>query len=225
MRSEGRAPRSEKLAALEAFLGELVTSPEADWFPWACSIAEAVVDQNNRLVIRMPLFRRAIFPALLAGFRLGAHGCARWLAGLAQLLYRCDECREQLDPMCQTEAGLLRAALRHDPNDQASRRRLISVQADRLRYTLHELPSGVLYGIDGATAQECLELEEELAEFCRHVAEAERQAEFTILIDECRLHFRAYRDYLLRRDEFDSYSGYLAHADAGQRVSQGGPAS
>jgi hypothetical protein len=72
------------------------------------------------------------------------------------------------------------------------------------------VPSGVLYGIDGASPEQCQELEEELEEFCRMVVQETMQDHYAELIRLCRLHFRGYRDYLLRRDEYGSYAAYLA---------------
>ena len=96
--AEGRAPRAEKLRALNTFLDALVISPQADWFPWARSVAEQVVDHGLNFVIRRPLFERAVFPALLAGYQAGLPGSARWLAGLADHLLHNPQCREQLRP-------------------------------------------------------------------------------------------------------------------------------
>ena len=60
--AESRAPRAEKLQSLDAFLDALTASPPTVWFPWARSIAEQVVDHGGDLVIRRPLFERAVFP-------------------------------------------------------------------------------------------------------------------------------------------------------------------
>jgi hypothetical protein len=151
-----------------------------------------------------------VFPALLAGHRAGLPGCARWLAGLAQQLYRSPACRSQLPADEQTEPGLLRAAVRVDPTDHASRRRLLDLIAGRLRYSLHELPSGVLYGMDGATPDQCLELEHELDEFCGLVAEAGDGRAYEELERDCRYHFAGYREYLLERGQYGCYAEYLA---------------
>ncbi len=212
--AEGRAPREEKLRALDGFLDSLGTSPQTDWFPWARSIAEQVVDHGVKLVMRRPLFERAVFPALLAGHRDRLPGSARWLAGLSDRLQRCTACREQLQPEEATELGLLRVAIRHEPGDHRSRLRLIDKIASRLRYSIHEVPSGVLDGIDGATPEQCLELEEELTEFCRLIAQEDMRERFAELIQACRLHFRGYRDYLLHREKYRSYAEYLSQLAA-----------
>jgi hypothetical protein len=207
---EARAPRGERLRALDSFLQVLVESSPEDWFPWALSVAEGVVDGGDDLIIRQPLFRRAVFPALLAGLRDRVPGCARWLAGLAPQLYRCKDCVRELPEAERSEVGLLRAAVRHEPSDRASRRRLIAALADRLRSSLHELPSGVLFGMDGATVEECGWLLEELEEFQAQVDHEGCAEEYQDLIRDCRLHFHTYRLYLTDRDGARSYAEYLS---------------
>jgi hypothetical protein len=215
--AEGRAPRDQKLAALAAFLDAL-PADSADWHPWAREHARRVVDEGADFVIRMPLFERAVFPALLAGHRAGLPGCARWLADLAQHLYRSPASRAQLPEDEQTELGLLRAAVRQDASDHVSRRRLVAVLAERLRYSLHELPAGVLYGMDGATPEECLELEQELDEFVGLVAGTNDGPAYRELVATCRLHFPAYRDFLRSREAYTSFADYLTRmGDGGRR--------
>jgi hypothetical protein len=212
--AEGRAPRAEKLQALESFLAALETSPPADWFPWARSIAEQVIDHSLNLVVRRPLFERAVFPALLAGYQARLPGCARWLAGLADHLTRSPECRAKLPADEATEFGLLWAAIRHDPADRGSRLRLIDKIAGRLRYSIHEVPSGILYGIDGASPEQCLELEKELEEFCGLIDQEGTQERYADLIRTCHFHFQGYRHYLSDPQKYQSYAAYLAqHPD------------
>ena len=207
---EASGTRDAKLRALESFVAHLTQSPLTDWESWARDLAERVVDRNEEIPIRMPLFRDVVFPALLKGHRDQLPGCARWLAGLSQHIYRATDCQRQLCDEEQTERGLLRAALLNDPSDQSSARRLIKVLADRLWFSLHELPAGVLYGMDGATADQCLELQEELKEFQDLVQQHDQLVSYQSLIADCQYHFRHYHAYLLRRDDFTSYSDFLA---------------
>jgi hypothetical protein len=128
---------------------------------------------------------------LLAGFRAGLPGCARWLAGLFGLLRGSGSCQEELPEAERSEVGLLRAALRHDPADQRSRRRLLEKLAAQLSYSLHELPAGLLYGMDGASPEQCLELEHELDEFSVLAGEEGQERFYEEFIGRCRFHFRA----------------------------------
>jgi hypothetical protein len=213
--AESRAPRAEKVRALNAFLDALTMSPPTDWFPWARAIAEQVVDGGINMVIRRPLFERAVFPALLDGYQARLPGSARWLAGLSQQLQSSRECCERLHPDDTSELALLLAAIRHDPSDRRSRLRLIQKIADRLRYSLHEIPAGVLFGMDGASPEQCLELEAELEEFCQLTAAEQMEQNYVPLVAACRHHFRAYRDFILHKEKYESYAEYLAQHPEG----------
>jgi hypothetical protein len=217
-RVEARGRRADRLRALANFLDCLARTSDREWFPWARSLAEAVVDKGESRPVRRPLFERAVFPALLAGYRAGLPGCARWLAGLFDLLCRSKGCLGQLPEVERSEVGLLRAAMRHDSADQRSRRQLLGKLAARLRYSLHELPAGVLYGVDGTSPEECLELEQELDEFCQLAGVEGQEQRYREFIERCRFHFRAYRDYLLNPGPCRSYAQYLG------QVGRQGPA-
>lgn len=217
-RAEDGYDRTEKLRCLEAFLGSLEESSSSEWFPWARSLAEQVIDHSRALKIRRPLFERALFPALLDGYRLRVPGSARWLAGFHQQLLQCDELLAQLPEEDRSEQGLLRTALASDPNDRRTRSRLIDITADYLKYTLHELPAGVLDGANGATPEKCAELLDYLDAFTRLLGPGLAQDQYAELIARCRFHFREYAEYLNNREEYINYSDYLSRqstTDAG----------
>lgn len=215
LQAAARAPRAEKLRALDVFLDSLAGASPNDLFSWATDLAERVVDQEDSLlltgrrVILGPLMERVLFPVLLEGYQKGLPGYARWLAGLSRTVLWDRRYREQLPEGEQTEVGLLKAALRQDSADHRARTRLIRLLADRLRYTLHELPTGVLYGIDGATPEQCKELEEELKEFRELLSETDDAERYAELIELCRFHYRKYREYLLSIWRGTGYAEYL----------------
>ncbi len=64
-----------------------------------------------------------------------------------------------------------------------------------IRYTLHEVPSGVLFGIDGATPEQCKLLQAELSEF-RNLLRDEEVEQYRTLIETAEFHYRAYGEYL-----------------------------
>ena len=206
---ESRGTRDAKIQALEPFTASLSESPIVQWESWAREIARRVVDDKEDMHIRMPLFRAVVFPALLKGYRDQLPGCARWLAGLSQHLSRCSDCRNQLPEEERTETGLRWTAIRHDPTDHSSRQWLIDHLRSHLQNSLHDIPLGVLYGMDGATADQCLELEGGLQEFVELVQQQNQLDRFRSLIDDCRFHFREYRNYPLRSDAFEDYPNYL----------------
>lgn len=205
--------RDVYLAKLGELIQVLKSLPEAQRFAWARSLAKQSVDEAAATPVRIPLFREVLFPALRAGLQAREPGCARWLAGFAQLLYKSAECQGQLDPEHRGEAGLLREALRVDPLDTRARARLITSMTGALNYALHELPAGVLYGHDGATIEQCAELRADLDELESLVTAHGTRAEYEDLINDCRYHFTAYADYLARHLEFLSYEDYLTKMD------------
>jgi hypothetical protein len=209
-RVESRGCREEKVSALEAFVAAVRSTPRQQWRDWALALAERVADKRADIPIRMPLFRHVLFPALLEGFLARRPGCARWLSEFTIHLARCPDCLDQLPPEDRGEGPLLRAALRHDPQDRASRRRLIKCLAEDFDYTLHEVPAGVVLDrMDGEGPQKCVQLQNELQEFCDLVAQEQIGASYRNLIEECQYHFYAYEDYLRHRDQYQDYDQYM----------------
>lgn len=77
-----------------------------------------------------------------------------------------------------------------------------------LEYTLHELPSGVLYGADGADEEQCSELMKDtyrLEELAKN-----RGIDLSKLLAKCRWHYERYPHYLSRHRHFGSYANYMA---------------
>ena len=209
LKVERRGSRTEKLAALDRFIDTLLQTPRETWTPWALELASSIVDDVVDIPVRRQLFERVLFPALVDGVDSKHAGCKRWLAGFAPYVRRCPSCVERLGPKLSSEWGLLESALIEDPADFRSRRRLISLFADQFEYSLHELPTGVLYGTDGATASQCDELVAELGMF-RSLLRAEGcEGEYRELTEACDLHFNAYKQYLLERPSHENYAEFL----------------
>ena len=76
-----------------------------------------------------------------------------------------------------------------------------------LKYTLHELPAGVLYGANGASDKECSELMEatyRLEELSNLIGE-----DLSDFLALCRWHYERYPHYLGRHRHFGSYANYM----------------
>jgi hypothetical protein len=168
-----------------------------------------VIDGGDQTVIRLPLFRSVLFPALHAGLQASTPGTARWLAGFSQLLYKSPACSERLPEDQRTEYGLILRAVSDDDSDLTSKRRLLALMRSRFDYALHELPAGVLYGHDGATIEECGELLEELADYERLTDQVGLEGDRE-LISKARFHISTYRRYLEEHGLYTGYAQYLA---------------
>jgi hypothetical protein len=200
--------RHVMMPALDRFLDALLALTPEIWQRWAKDLARDVADDGADLPVRFPLFRRAVLPALERGVIDREPGCARWLSHFEQLMFH-PLPESMLPANLRGAEGLLEEALRVDPEDDRARRLLIKRRGSYLVYTLHELPSGVLYGHNGATPEECDELLALLADFRTHVTRLGESAEYSELVADCNFHFRAYRDYLRADRPGGSYEGYL----------------
>jgi hypothetical protein len=77
-----------------------------------------------------------------------------------------------------------------------------------LDHAVHELPTGVLYGADGATSGQCAEMLVALDEFAGVCARLWLD-DHTEFIQACRWHFDHYPHYLGRRRHFLDYATYI----------------
>jgi len=208
VRAEETRLRSETLGELEKFLelaGKYETKEKVEWAHWFCS--RHMKKPSPSFPVRMPLFRELLFPGLLSGLLQRRKGCARWLGDLCQYMYKCQDLRLQLPEGRRSSTDLYRLAIEHDPDDTKAKRSLASSLRSSLEYSIHELPAGVLFGLDASTVESIKELMKELAEY-RSVAEFDLE-ESEDLIVACDFHYQAYERYLQCKEDWTSYHSYL----------------
>lgn len=115
-----------------------------------------------------------------------------------------DETLVRLPHAMETTSGLRTLVIVSPDADRARYRR------DRawLDYAFHELPSGVLWGHNGATPAQCAQMLEGLDDFAGVCARLglEDHVEF---IEACRWHLDHYPHYLERRRHFRDYATYV----------------
>ncbi|MFC4455273.1 hypothetical protein [Deinococcus sonorensis] len=202
--------RSEALRLLERFIDGLVLQDQQVQRAWTTHVIADIVDNGQEIPVRFPLFRRVFLPFLIDGLHHQRPGCARWLAAFESFLTQASP--PGLPPELSLRAALLRKALCIDPHDYRAQAQLLNSEAEYFAYTLHELPGGVLFGLNGATPEECDALLERLSEFERLNPHAERSDQTQALIDECRFHYHAYRRYLTSSSEGMTYEQFLRTA-------------
>lgn len=166
-------------------------------------------------MVRFPLFNRLVGPILVAGVLAGRPASARHLATFDQFLSaKAATGLKHLPESLRSVAALLIEALRVAPDDNVARNRLVENRARYLSYTLHELPSGVLYGCDGASIYECDELMALLDEFALDTRLLDKEKDFADLVSSCRFHYAAYKKYL----QSTSRGGYAAYLQRGNGI-------
>ena len=200
--------RSVLLEKLSSFISSVTALDKSQYEEWVYELSRNIVDKEESFPIRVPLFEKVIFPILFEGYKIGKPDCARWLAGFDQLIYKSKLAKESLGKEF-TQAHLLENALRHDPQDKLAKRKLVYTLASRLEYVIHEVPWGVLWDMNGANADQCELLKDELAEFISLAKDCGLETNYEDLITECQLHFNEYQSYLRECDKWETYEAYL----------------
>ncbi len=194
---------------LEQFISLLLQSESEEYEHWVFELSAKVVDRDSDFPIRMPLFERIIFPVLWEGCEKGVLGCARWLSGFSQLIYKSKSIQNVLGSDF-TAIYFLKLAIKQDPSDTIAKQKLVPALAWQLDYSVHEVPSGVLWGNDGASIEQCALLRVELLEFRALALEVGESGKYQELINECTLHFTEYPKYLAVMEKYGSYENYLS---------------
>jgi hypothetical protein len=187
--------RAISLERLDQFLLAINNATDSVRRDVTYQLMRTVADEESLTPIRMPLFRRLLFPVLREGVLESQPHCARWLAYCHQHIYQCNDLWQQLAPIPPSEIALLREALRVDAGDTVARVALIKAVAWQLEYAIHEIPSDVLYGNHGASTEQCDDLIASLKDFKQWLIAADRGDDYAQLCADCELHFSAYKNY------------------------------
>jgi hypothetical protein len=196
--SERGHVRPESTNALEVFITALHQLDETAWHAWARDFAAQVAESRTPLPVpvRWPLFQRVLLPALTTAVANRTPGAARTLAFFGVLLAQ--------TPGSPSPHHLLREALCVDSADELARGRLIELMREAFEYCLHELPAGVLWDADSASASQCDELLADVREV-RELMMGREEA----WLDRAEFHFREYRHWLQSDRSAGSYERFL----------------
>ena len=196
-------------------LSEFVTALQADSQERRDSFAETfcrqMVDAGETLPLRQPLFAGVIGPYLVSAFQQKQENSERRLAYFHISFcnmppsQRLIELTDALSPM-----ELLTQAYRRDPDNILTQDALIQKYAQQFAYAVHEVPSGVLYGHDGATVTECKEWQNDLALFQEVVRRCGLTEKYETAIRYWGFHFHGYADYLTHRGQYQNYADYIS---------------
>lgn len=209
--AEERGIRREYLAALDTFLHTWAACQSDVRSAWVENFVERWVREQPKPPLRGPLLERAVLPHLAAEFRRGNAMAAAHLGHLRSSALGGHRSWDRLG--LPTYVELLAEAYRRDPSLEDARRTLVDLHIRYIRYTLHELPTGVLFGVDGASAAECGELEDLVEELAQLMDDGET-AEYAQLLGDARFHYRTYRNYL-QQAERGGYQAYLELLERG----------
>jgi len=159
---------------------------------------------QNKIVIRHQLFRQILYPVLAT--EIGNDNIEA-IKSLIRLLEYYGNYQNLTEDDRFSVWKLIDKGLALAPDDNELLKLYQEKQKNYFEYTLHELPTGVLYGTDGASIEECNELLTDLTrykEVCNKLAIDDKE-----LIDECKFYYLAYKDYLTIYTNYNGFADYL----------------
>ena len=199
---ESNTFRTDKIKKLD----ELITNIRQSGFTLSLADTLSIVEHltQNNITIRHPLFLHVIYPVLTKAIDQENIDAIKSLLHLVDYFggyYKLIKDNRFL------KWGLLTKGLQLKPDDHELLTRYEKEQRDYFEYTLHELPSGVLYENNGASIPQCEELLNEISEYekvCKKL-----QIDQQELIDECKFYYTSHKDYLASHKNYKGFSGYL----------------
>ncbi|MBP6529304.1 MAG: hypothetical protein KA260_04235 [Burkholderiales bacterium] len=148
-RSRGDNRLSTK--ALKEFIDSFCSNEEReDWTRWY--LTNRSVSQR----MRHEIFEGVVFPVLLTGYKLGDPWCIGWLEACMQNLYSAKHLWAQIGYKSALE--LAEELVAASPCDADAKQRVLSHLIAWFHHCEHEWPAGILYGMNGATPEQCKEI-------------------------------------------------------------------
>ncbi len=114
---------------------------------------------NTHGCIRHEIFVNLVYPVLKKGFDSNDYESTLWLGKLVQNIYQAKGVCEEFESL--TEMDFYRKCHDIDPDNNEGKKLLLNHILGWLSQCEHEWPRGILYGMDGATIEQCKDIREE----------------------------------------------------------------
>ncbi|OOF24065.1 hypothetical protein BZJ19_11880 [Salinivibrio proteolyticus] len=139
--------------ALRNFISSFENEIEKEEWVWEYL---PTLQTNRHSRIRHEIFHELVYPILKAGYENNHFASTLWLGKLVQNIYQTQQLHEELNWI--SELNLYSKSYEIDPSNDEARLLLLKILVSWLEYSGHEWPSGILYGNDGATIEQCEEI-------------------------------------------------------------------
>lgn len=155
LKNKGLKEQAKK--SLEAFITSFTTLKEKEIWVWEFL---STIEANQHVKIRHEIFNELVYPILKYGYDNDDFMCTFWLGKLIQNIYQATHIHKELNWV--TEIDLYEKSHKLNPNNNEVRKLLLKSTIQWLLYSEHEYPTGILFGNNGATPEECDELNKEV---------------------------------------------------------------
>lgn len=177
-------------------------------------VSQLITETEKKIVyIRQPLFEKIIYPILKNEISLKNVEAIKILIKLKWNFYAHQ--RKFNISEFDTVWQLVEEGLKIKEND----RELLEIYEDEIAYSLnfsiHEVPWGVLSGMDVANISQCDELQKTLETYkdvCKKLS-LENDEDRKDLIENCDFHYRNYKTFLQNSDRYKDYADFLKKND------------
>lgn len=146
--ARARGLKQEAAELLQAFVASFTSAGERE--AWTRDYLANRTDDGK---LSHVLFEQIIFPVLREGYRRSDPWCLLSLARCAQNLYSAKALWAEVD--YKTPIRFIETIVDADPGHAEARQRLLEHLIDGFKYSEHEWPAGILFGMDGASTDEC----------------------------------------------------------------------
>lgn len=116
--------------------------------------------KNRGCRIRHELYEKIIFPVLLVGYRNHDINSMLWIAKTINNLFSSRILWEEIGN--KTDVEIIEECYRIDPFNEEINETFLELKIRFISYSQHEWPCGILFGMNGASLEECLEMKNEL---------------------------------------------------------------
>ena len=151
------------------------------------------LETNRHSRIRHEIFEEIIFPVLMKQYQeRNLNGMLR-LAQSIQNLYSCEALHQKTGYL--TEGQICKDAFTLFPSSDEARRMYLKTKIKYFEYSIHEWPSGILWGNDGASLEEVKELEKSLKE----TSSLDKEGNHKSFLEDYEEKLKIYRDRVTKK--------------------------
>ena len=108
---------------------------------------------NNNLRIRNELFEEIVFPVLINGYNNKNIVSMIWLVKLSQNYYQNNRIWEKMN--YKTDYQIIKECYELEPNNNEIIELYLELEIEKINFSIHEWPYGILFGNSFATKEEC----------------------------------------------------------------------
>lgn len=177
--------KSKAKSTLNQFILSFTSFEEKE--EWVWDHIEKLPTKKNGC-IRYEIFNEMVFPVLLKGYKENSFRATLLMSKFIHNINQSQKAIKELGHI--SEEKLLEKCSELDPSNEEVRHLRLKQFINWLDFSQHEWPSGILYGMDGASIDQCHEIEQSL----ETIKKLDIEKQYTSYIQDYRKKLHLYMD-------------------------------